>query len=145
MCAYNRVFAHLAYNSASHQPAELPVQCTNHCRCGPWNAGNVGRYGFLGCICQICEDLGSRGLSCWNASLCGDIAIQPDSIQCLLIPRFRIRTTQEEQSPASLSHSQVNIFHTHPHLSSCSNCDLTVDASKTGWGEVAIDVVYENK
>ena len=36
-------------------------------------------------------------------------------------------------------------FHTHPHLSSCSNCDLTVDASKTGWGEVAIDVVYENK
>ena len=31
----------------------------------------MGRYGFLGCICQICEDLGSRGLSCWNASLCG--------------------------------------------------------------------------
>ena len=28
---------------------------------------------------------------------------------------------------------------------SCLNRDLTVDASKTGWGEVAIDVVYENK
>ena len=72
MCAYNRVFARPTYNRRHRRQAYLPecTECTNHCPGGLRNASNVGRYGFLGCTCQICEDLGScrRGLSCWNAS-----------------------------------------------------------------------------
>ena len=46
--------------------------------------------------------------------------------------------------PFTFTGENLKIKH-YLHPCSCLNRDLTVDASKTGWGEVAIDVVYENK